>query len=155
YIRGGEDLEMKTGSIAKVIDQAMALVGKQVRKMVKRFDVEVAAELPPVRMSAGKLEQVLINLVVNAGQAADKDSSWVKLSARAVDGAVEIRVEDTGAGVPAESLDQIFEPFFTSKGGEGGTGLGLSISQKIVEEHGGRIEVTSRVGRGSAFTVRL
>jgi signal transduction histidine kinase len=135
----------------------MALVGKQVRKMVQRFDVDVAAELPQVRMNAGKIEQVLINLVINAGQAADKESSWVKLTARSVDagGAVEIRVEDNGAGIPAESLERIFEPFFTSKGRDAGTGLGLSIAQQIVEEHGGRIDVTSEPGRGTCFTVRL
>ena len=157
YIRGGEDLELKPESVAKVIDQVMALVGKQVGKMVTRFDVEVAEGLPPVRMNAGKIEQVLINLVINAGQAADKASSWVKLTARATaagDG-VEVLVEDNGAGIPVESLEQIFEPFFTSKGRDAGTGLGLSISQQIVEEHGGRIEVTSELGRGSCFTVRL
>jgi PAS domain S-box-containing protein len=157
YIRSGEDLEMKTGSIGKVIDQVMALVGKQVQKMVKRFDVDVAADLPQVRMNAGKIEQVLINLVINAGQAADKDPSWVKLSARAVDGgdAVEIRVEDNGAGIPAQSLEQIFDPFFTTKGRDTGTGLGLSIARRIAEEHGGRIDVTSELGQGACFTVRL
>jgi signal transduction histidine kinase len=68
---------------------------------------------------------------------------------------VEIRVEDNGTGIPPESLEQIFEPFFTTKGRDTGTGLGLSISQQIVEEHRGRIEVTSELGRGSCFTVRL
>jgi len=157
YIRSGEDLEMKTGSIAKVIDQVMTLVGKQVSKMVKRVDVEVAENLPPVKMNAGKMEQVLINLLINAGQAADKVDSWVRLTARATDGgdAVEILVEDNGAGIPADSLEQIFEPFFTTKGRETGTGLGLAISQQIIDEHGGRIEVTSEVGARSCFTVRL
>jgi PAS domain S-box-containing protein len=157
YIRSGEDLEMKEGSIAKVVEQVMVLVGKQVRKTVKRFDVEVAETLPSVRMNAGKIEQVIINLLINAGQAADKEASWVKLVVRATDAghAVELRVEDNGAGIPADSLEQIFEPFFTTKGRETGTGLGLAISQQIVEEHGGTLEVTSEVGAGSTFTVRL
>lgn len=155
YIRSGEDLEMKPGSIASVVEHAMALVGKQVGKMVKRLEVVVAEGLPPVRMNAGKLEQVIINLVINAGQAADKDASWIKLTARAVEEGVEIVVEDNGAGIPPESLEQIFEPFFTSKGRDTGTGLGLSISQQIVEEHGGRIDVSSELGQGSCFTVRL
>jgi signal transduction histidine kinase len=157
YIRSGEDLQMTPGSLAGVIERVMALVGKQVGKRVKRFDVSVADGLPQVRMNAGKIEQVLINLVINAGQAADKDDSWVKLSARATDAgdAVEVSVEDNGTGIPAESLEQIFEPFFTTKGRDSGTGLGLSISQQIVEEHGGRIEVTSELGRGSCFKVRL
>jgi PAS domain S-box-containing protein len=157
YIRSGEEIERVNGSVAKVVDQVMTLVGKQVRKMVKRFDVDVAAELPPVRMNGGKIEQALINLVINAGQAADKESSWVKLTARSVDGggAVEIRVEDNGTGIASQSLDQVFEPFFTTKGRETGTGLGLSISRKIIEEHGGRIDVASEPGQGSCFTVRL
>jgi len=157
YVRGDEEVEMKTGSIAQVIDKAMVLVGKQVRKMVKRFDVVVAERLPPVRMNAGKIEQVLINLVINAGQAADKDASSVTLTARAADSgdAVEILVEDNGMGIPPQSLEQIFDPFFTSKGRDTGTGLGLSISQQIIEEHGGRIAVTSEPGRGSCFTVHL
>jgi PAS domain S-box-containing protein len=157
YIRGGEEAEMKPDSIAKVIERVMALVGKQVRKMVKRFDVTVAERLPPVRMNAGRIEQVLINLVINAGQAADKDTSFVTLTARAAakGDAIEILVEDNGMGIPPQSLDQIFDPFFTSKGRDTGTGLGLSISQQIVEEHGGRIAVTSEPGQGSCFTVCL
>jgi signal transduction histidine kinase len=157
YIRSGEDQEMKVGSIEKVIERVMTLVGKQVEKMVKELRVDVAPELPPVKMNAGKIEQVLINLLINAGQAADKADSFVALHARAVDErkAIELVVEDNGGGIAKESLEQIFEPFFTTKGRETGTGLGLSISQQIVEEHRGRIEVTSELGRGSRFTVRL
>jgi C4-dicarboxylate-specific signal transduction histidine kinase len=157
YIRSGEDLEMATGAITKVVDQVMVLVGKQVTKMVKRFDIDVAERLPPVKMNAGKIEQVLINLLINAAQAADKETSWVKLTARATDAgdAVEILVEDNGAGIPADNMEQIFDPFFTTKGREMGTGLGLAISQQIIEEHGGRIDVVSEVGAGSSFTVRL
>ncbi len=157
YVRSGEDIEMTEGSIAKVIERAIALCGKQVQQMVKGVDVEIADDLPLVKMNAGKIEQVLINLLINAGQAADKDASWVKLEARvaAADGAVEILVQDNGAGIALENTDQIFEPFFTTKNRETGTGLGLSISQRIVEEHGGRIELVSEVGVGSTFTIRL
>ena len=136
----------------------MTLVGKQVRKMVKRFDVDIADGLPAVAMNAGKIEQVLINLLINAGQAGDKEDSWVKLSARLADGEdgwLELRVEDNGGGIPEDSLQQIFEPFFTSKGRDLGTGLGLSISQRIVEEHGGEIRVESTVGKGTCFVVLL
>ena len=157
YVRSGEDVEMTEGSIAMVIDRVMALCGKQVKQMVEHVDVELDEHLPLVKMNAGKIEQVLINLLINAGQAADKVASWVKLEARVADsgGAVDILVEDNGAGIPEEMRDQIFEPFFTTKNRETGTGLGLSISQRIVEEHGGRIEVRSEVGVGSTFKVRL
>ena len=157
YIRSGEDMEMKQGPLKPVIDQVMTLIGKQVRKMVRRFETEVADPLPLVTVNPGKLEQVLINLVINAGQAADKEDSWIRLSARTSSGgeAVEITVEDNGAGVPEDHLHQIFEPFYTSKGREEGTGLGLSISHQIIQDHGGTLKVQSEVGQGTCFTVRL
>ncbi len=156
YVRSDEDQDRKAQPIAPSVERVMTLVGKQVRKMVRRFDVEIADGLPQVEMNAGKIEQVLINLVINAGQAADKDDSWVKLTTRStVEDRVELVVEDNGAGIPRDTLDRIFEPFFTSKGRDQGTGLGLSISHRIVEEHGGRIDVESTVGEGTCFTVSL
>ena len=156
YIRSDEDTDLRPGDLRSVIDQVMALIGKQVRKMVKRFDLTVSDELPPVNMNPGKIEQVLINLVINAGQAADKADSWVELKAAKDDaGDVVITVSDNGAGIPEENRGLIFEPFFTSKPREAGTGLGLSISSKIVEDHGGTIQVASEPGEGTTFTVRL
>jgi signal transduction histidine kinase len=135
----------------------MMLVGKQVEKMVKRFEVDVEADLPPVVANEGKIEQVLINLIINAGQAADKLDSWVKVAGRRVENArqVELVVEDNGCGIPEEIIDRIFDPFFTTKGRDAGTGLGLSISQRIVEEHGGKLSVSSRAGEGSRFVILL
>ena len=126
--------------------------------MVRRFDVDIADGLPAIPMNVGRIEQVLVNLLINAGQAADKEQSWVRLTARLAgerERWVELRVEDNGAGIPEDKLEQIFEPFFTSKGREQGTGLGLSISQRIVEEHGGRLQVESKLGQGTCFTVLL
>ena len=156
YVRSDEEEQIKVEPLGPVIERVMALVGKQVRKMVKRFDVTVADNLPPIPMNPGKIEQVLINLVINAGQAADKEDSFVTLIARPAADGVDILVEDNGAGIPEEIRDQIFEPFFTSKGRETGTGLGLAICHRIVEEeHGGTIEVESTPGRGTVFTVHL
>ncbi len=158
YIRSDEVQDMKTEQLGNVINQVMALIGKQVRKMVKRFDVEVSENLAPIKMNPGKIEQVLINLVINAGQAADKEDSWVKLEAHPAkddEGFIEMVVEDNGAGVPKENLEQIFEPFFTSKSREAGTGLGLSISHQIIQDHGGTIEVSSEINKGTCFTIRL
>ena len=158
YVRNDEEQVRKPEQLAQALERVMTLVGKQVRKMVKRFDVEVADALPPVKINMGKIEQVLINLLINAGQAADKEQSWVKVSARpaqGVEGWVELLVEDNGAGIPEESLQQIFEPFYTSKGRDQGTGLGLSISHRIIEEHGGTLSVDSTLGEGSCFTVLL
>ena len=158
YVRIDEDQDRKDEPVGPAIDQVMTLVGKQVRKMVKRFDVEIEDGLPLIKMNAGKIEQVLINLLINAGHAADKEASWVKVSARPAagdEGWVEILVEDNGMGIPEDKLEKIFEPFFTSKGRDQGTGLGLSISQRIIEEHGGKIRVESKVGQGTCFTVLL
>ena len=81
YVRSDDQKELKAEQVSQTIDRVMTLVGKQVRKMVKRFDVEVAEDLPAVKINPGKIEQVLINMVINAGQAADKDDSWVRISA--------------------------------------------------------------------------
>ncbi len=157
YVRSDEDQERRAQPVGPSVGRVMTLVGKQVRKMVRRFDVDIADDLPPVQMNASKIEQVLINLVINAGQAADGDDAWVRLTARAAEGGrrVELCVEDNGAGIPPATLDRIFEPFYTSKGRDQGTGLGLSIAHRIVEEHGGRIDVESRMGEGTCFTVSL
>ncbi len=158
YVRDDEDQARRPEPLGPTVERVMTLVGKQVRKMVKRFDVDVADELPDVEMNAGKIEQVLINLVINAGQAADKEDSWVRLAARPAEdraGWVELVVEDNGAGIPEGIRDRIFEPFYTSKGRDQGTGLGLSISHRIVEEHGGTLTVESAVGEGTRFVLRL
>ncbi len=158
YVHSDADTERKVEQVGLAIERVMTLVGKQVRKMVKRFDVDIAEGLSPVLMNLGKIEQVLINLLINAGHAADKEDSWVKLSARMAAGAgdwIELRVEDNGSGMSTDIQDKVFEPFFTSKGREQGTGLGLSISHRIVEEHQGTISVESRPGEGACFTVLL
>lgn len=158
YIRSDETAVRAPGKLEDVIRHVMTLVGKQVRKMVKRFEVTIAEPLPPVKMNPGKIEQVLINLVINAGQAAQaKENSMVALrAAPGPDGrTVQLIVEDNGVGIPRDNIDKIFDPFFTTKGRESGTGLGLSITQRIVEEHDGEITVESRVGEGSRFTVAL
>jgi signal transduction histidine kinase len=157
YVRS-DDEERRAAAIRPVVERAMTLVGKQVRKLVRRLDVEVADGLPEVVMSPNRIEQVLINLLINAGHAADKEDSFVRLTARparAQPGWVELVVEDNGAGIAPDQLERIFEPFYTTKGRDQGTGLGLSISQRIVEEHGGKLVVESTPGAGSCFTVHL
>lgn len=126
-----------------------------------RIVVDPAPDLPPVRADAFKLKQVLLNLAQNALQAM-KGGGTLTLRARpgrlrdpkARDAAaVEISVEDTGVGIPPEDLDKLFVPFFTTR--HDGTGLGLAISRRLVVAHGGELDVSSAVGRGSIFTVRL
>ena len=157
HVRNGEDEERKPARLDTVIETVVALIGKQVQSLVRRFDVEIEAGLLPCPMKAGRIEQVLINLLLNAGQAADKEDSLVLLSVRqSQDGRwIEMRVADNGCGIPEDRLHRIFEPFYTSKSRDAGTGLGLSIAQRILAEHGGSIDVVSHVGEGSTFTACL
>ncbi len=111
-------------------------------------------ELPPVTGRPGELNQVFMNLLVNAAHAIPERGT-ITITTRHDDEAVTVAVADTGVGMTPEVRDQIFEPFFTTKAAGKGTGLGLSISQAIVVKHGGAISVASEVGAGSTFTVRL
>ena len=123
--------------------------------MVTHFEVNVAENLPPVMMNSGKIEQVLINLIINAGQAADKENSWIRMTADKQGEHVLISVEDNGAGIPDAIQERIFEPFFTTRARESGIGLGLATSQRIIEEHNGQISFHSTYGQGTSFTVQF
>ena len=118
-----------------------------------RVDARLDDSLPPVDADEAQLRQALMNLMRNAADAMRGGGALTVATRRAVDGAVEVSVEDTGAGISSENLSRIFEPFFSTK--EGGTGLGLALTQQIVNEHGGSIEVASRPGRGTTFTLKL
>ncbi len=121
------------------------------------LETELAAELPRVHGNVGKLQQVIINLVLNAKDALqDRGAGRVRIVTRAINAGVEIRVEDDGVGMPAEVMRKIYDPFFTTKsnpkeGQRKGTGLGLSVTYGIVQEHAGTIEVNSTVGEGTVF----
>jgi signal transduction histidine kinase len=141
-------------TVGRAIDKAVSLAGHQAK--MKRIEVvrEEAASLPLVVADFNQLVQVIINLMVNAVQAM-KEGSRLTIRTGAADGWVRIAVSDTGCGIPAENMDKIFTPFFTTREEVKGVGLGLSVSYGIVERHGGRIEVESQVGRGSTFTIVL
>ena len=124
---------------------------------LRKIDVERhLAEIPSITCSPSQVNQVLLNLVTNAAQAIDKPRGRIVLTTRnqGMD-FIEIEVSDNGKGIPADALPRIFDPFFTTKEVGKGTGLGLSIAYKIVNDHGGRIDVRSAVGAGSTFTVTL
>lgn len=111
-------------------------------------------ELPKIHVYAGKLNQVFMNLLINAGQAmSDKGDVFVRSFVE--DENIVIEIEDTGSGIDPEVIGQIFTPFYTSKPIGEGTGLGLSISHQIIEQHGGEIKVKSVMGQGSCFSVYL
>jgi two-component system NtrC family sensor kinase len=113
-------------------------------------------DIPPITCSPTQINQVFLNLINNAAQATEPGQGVIALTTRREGaGHVAVDVEDNGKGIPPEILPKIFDPFFTTKAVGKGTGLGLSIVYKIVEQHGGRIGVTSTVGVGTRFTVVL
>ena len=116
--------------------------------------IEELAELPPVKCYPQQINQVIMNLLVNASQAIEEEG---KITVRTLqqDGEVIVEIGDNGSGIDPENLPKIFEPFFTTKECGKGTGLGLSISYSIIERHGGSIEVKSEVGKGSTFRIHL
>jgi len=116
------------------------------------IDLEVKGEVPPVDHDPNQVNQVLLNLLLNAIQASDQPGA-VHVTLERDGDDVTIVVADKGKGIPPENLHNIFRPFFTTKGQ--GTGLGLSLARRTVEAHGGRIDVASEVGKGTRFTVRL
>lgn len=109
-------------------------------------------ELPPVPAEADQLKQVFLNLLLNAGQAMP-DGGQLEITTRQRDGTVTVTFADNGSGIPREILGKIFNPFFSTR--HSGTGLGLAISQRIIQAHGGQIDVASEVGKGARFEVQL
>ncbi len=141
--------------VGKAVEAAKRLVSNEARLAGVAWTVDLPDGLPEIRGHPHDLQQVFLNLFLNAIQAMPEGGS-LGVEADAVDGAwVRVRVSDTGPGIPQEHLPRIFDPFFTTKDPGKGTGLGLSVSHGIVEEHGGRIEVSSDPGSGTTFSVFL
>jgi signal transduction histidine kinase len=144
----------------KLIEETLALVGYEIESQGVELEREDGTDLPSVSMDREQMKQVLLNLILNALQAMPgggklRIQTVLLASGKGVGTgqAVEIRVQDTGQGIPAEIQSKIFEPFFSTK--EEGIGLGLSVAQRIVEEHQGRIRVESAEGRGALFYITL
>ena len=145
--------------IVAIVEEVLLLADKDLSKhriqVEKKYDGKPKASVVPAQ-----IEQVLLNLIINARQAMPRGGRLViDVRENAETQMAELRVADTGVGIPPERLRLIFEPFYTTKEpdehGHGGTGLGLSVCREIIEQHQGRIRVESQVGKGSTFTVKL
>jgi two-component system NtrC family sensor kinase len=124
------------------------------------FNIEVvsdwAGRLPPIMADKAQLQQVFMNVILNAVQAMnEKGTVTIQTRCRPAGGVVEMVFSDTGCGIPPDKIDRVFDPFFTTKSSGRGTGLGLSIAYGIVTKHGGTISIDSEVGKGSTITIRL
>jgi two-component system NtrC family sensor kinase len=140
--------------LADAVQRAAGIVANQVAARRGQLTIDVPRDAV-VLADPNQIEQVVVNLLLNAADALDEDGRTIHVSARAgAPGFVELSVADTGCGIPEEDLPHLFEPFFSTKGAHG-TGLGLAVTWGIVNSHGGSISVESAVGRGTTFTVRL
>jgi len=154
FSRPSMDRQMAPVRIHEPLESALFLVSTQ--RKIREVDVRkfLADDLPLVMGNSNQLVQVFINLIQNAVQAMGQGGT-LTLSTGQRNGMVFASVGDSGTGISAAHMKRLFEPFFTTKAPGQGTGLGLSVSYGIVERHSGRLEVASREGEGSTFTVLL
>lgn len=140
-----------------VVEAAGRLLDNQIRKSTRNFHLNLAADLPSVYGRAQRLEQVVINLLLNACQALEDAEQGIWLSTRyhAEAGEVVVEVRDEGRGLDVSQLSYMMDPFFTTKREQGGTGLGLSVSAGIVKNHDGRLEFDGAPGQGMCATLYL
>jgi signal transduction histidine kinase len=146
--------------LAKLVENTLLLLEREMNKY--RVVVEKSFQpIPPAMVNGNQIQQVLLNLLINARQAMPNGGRlYIKLLHDAQNDMIDLVLRDNGCGIPADKLPRIFEPFYTTKAGpdasgKGGTGLGLSMCREIIESHHGRIRVDSTVGKGRAFTLKL
>ena len=150
-------MEMKPVDINRLVEEILLLTTNLLKIANVKVETRLDPKLPKLIGSADQLQQVFMNLVSNAAHAMEpKDGGLLQIETKRSpkDGHVLIKVRDTGVGIPEEHMPRLFEPFFTTKTGKG-VGLGLSVVYGIVQEHGGSLEVKSKVGEGTIFSVKL
>ena len=157
FVRKGKANVSSLTDVNMVVTVSAAILNFQIKRLTNRFSLELSEGLPPVRGNAQLLEQVVINLIMNAIQALpDKECAvTVATFSDPVTGEVVIRVADEGSGMTDDVRQRIFDPFFSTKLDRGGTGLGLAISNVIVQDHKGSLEFDSLPGAGTSAEVRL
>ena len=145
-------LQLKIAALNDVVEKMAELLRPEIENRGVTLKIKLARQLTPTPIDATQLQQVLVNLVKNAMHAMTSGGMLTLQTGESSD-EVWVSVADTGGGIPQEQLNRIFEPFYTTK--KKGSGLGLMIVQRIVRAHGGRIELESRVGRGTTFRIWL
>jgi two-component system, NtrC family, sensor kinase len=146
--------ELADIDVNRVVEETLSLVAHPLKTSQIRVVKQLSGELPRIRGSANKLQQVFLNLFLNARDAMPT-GGMLEVRTAAHNGSVEIEIADTGNGIAREHIHRIFDPFFTTKPGGRGTGLGLSVSYGIIKEHAGKIDVRSTPGRGTSFHVEF
>jgi hypothetical protein len=146
--------EMRALDMNDLVSETLALAELPLSKRKVRVETHLAETLPPVWGDPGKLQQVLMNLLLNARDSMPNGGD-LRIHTDRHNGEVVVEVADTGAGIAAEEINKIYDPFFTTKGTGQGTGLGLSVTYGIIQEHRGTITVRSEPGSGTCFRVAL
>ena len=157
FARQDDAALMEPLDLNQVSQAAVRLVDRSLRTATSRFEAEYTEPLPPVQGNSQRIEQVLVNLLLNACQAlTDMDRGiFLRTFVDETSGMVGVSVRDEGCGIAPEHLDRLTDPFFTTKRESGGTGLGLSVSSGIVKEHGGSLLFSSPPGQGTTVTLLL
>ncbi|WP_111415181.1 transporter substrate-binding domain-containing protein [Billgrantia lactosivorans] len=157
FARQGGDEPADTVDLNAVVATAVRLVDNSIRQATGRFEIQYADDLPPLVGNAQRIEQVVINLVLNACQALERPTQGIRLTTRheRAEERVVLEVCDEGRGIAPEAMHRLTDPFFTTRRECGGTGLGLSVSAGIVAEHQGSLTFDSRPGHGTRATLSL
>jgi signal transduction histidine kinase len=154
FARRDEGLLNENVNINVITEACLRLTDNQVRRTAD-VKVNLAPELPTIVGNSQKLQQVIVNILINASQAIEKSRGTIYVTSSVDEKEVVLQIKDDGKGMDEKTISQIFDPFYTTKRHHGGTGLGLSIAYGIVKEHKGRIEVESRVGMGTVFSIHI
>jgi len=140
----------------EIIDSSLRLSSNQISRKA-RVNLRLTENLPLIKGNFQRLEQIIVNILINASQAIDKEKGVITVATASLpkEHQVMVQISDNGCGMEEKTKKQIFDPFFTTKRNQGGTGLGLSVAYGILKEHRGTIDVTSKVGEGTTFTLRF
>ncbi|MBU4260382.1 MAG: hypothetical protein KKC76_00690 [Proteobacteria bacterium] len=146
---------MATLDVHEAIEDMLLLVKKDFSQKKIKVKKYFAGDLPPIQAIADQIKQVILNMLNNAGASMPAEGGGITITTEKQRDQIAIHIADTGVGIAPDDMDRIFEPFFSTKPAVKGTGLGLSVSYGIIKRHGGRIEVESSPGKGTAFTILL
>jgi len=154
FMNYGRPLKLRRSQVvyAEIIDRALTVLREKLNEQKVTVVVDLPPELPLLSCDQELLRNCLFNFITNGAQAMPQGGT-ITLGASHADGMFRLTFTDQGTGIPPEELEKIFQPYFTTK--EAGIGLGLAITDRIIREHGGRIEVASARGEGTTFTVFL
>lgn len=157
FARGGDELDSRLLELNVVVNKAVRLVNNQIKTSTDRFTCTLTGDPLPVQGNPQRLEQVLVNLVINACQALPEKARGLSISTY-FDTRLQlckVLIADEGIGIPEQAMPHLTDPFFTTRREQGGTGLGLSVSARIVKEHGGSLQFESTPGQGTTVMLAL